>query len=39
MLEKNTWKHLTGLFKNVSAKWIYKSYIFDIYAKTGFGIT
>ena len=25
-------------FKNVSTKWVYKSYIFDIYVKTGFRI-
>ena len=28
----------SSLFKNVSTKWVYKLYIFNIYVKTGFGI-
>ena len=28
----------SGLFKNVSNKWVYKSYVFNIYVKVGFGI-
>ena len=28
----------SGSFKNVSTKWVYKSYLLDIYVKTGFGI-
>ena len=28
----------SGSFKNVSTKWVYKSYIFNVYVKTGFGI-
>ena len=28
----------SGSFKNVSAKWVYYSYILNIYVKTGFGI-
>ena len=28
----------SGSFKNVSTKWVYESYIFNIFVKTGIGI-
>ena len=28
----------SGAFKIVSIKWVYKSYIFNVCVKTGFGI-
>ena len=43
--DSNTWNHLTvykrislSPFKNVSTKWIYKSYISNVYVKAGIGI-
>ena len=36
MQKKKKWTQ--AHLKMLSTKWVYKSYIFDIYVKTGFGI-